>query len=61
MPRQLLYHSRWARVSFPSSDRLNPRDDTGLNTIALLNIQMIDVGGGIEVDVGNGTFEPSRF
>jgi hypothetical protein len=45
----------------PSSDRLNPRDETGVKTIALLNIQMIDVGGGIEVDVGNGTFEPSPF
>src|SRR5215475_6254768 len=45
----------------PSSDRLNPRDDAGVKTIALLNIQMIDVGGRIEVDVGNGTFEPSPF
>jgi hypothetical protein len=29
--------------------------------MALLNIQMVDVGGGIDVDVGNGTFEPSPF
>jgi len=40
---------------------LNPRDDTGVKTISLLKIQMFDVGGGIEVDVGNGTFEPSPF
>jgi hypothetical protein len=43
----------------PSSDRLNSGDDAGVKPIALLNIHMIDVEGGIEIDIGNGTSEPT--
>jgi hypothetical protein len=41
----------------PPGDHLDSRDNTGVQAIALLNIEMIDIGGPIEVDVGNSSPE----
>ena len=55
---ELLYRGRRTRAPLSPSDRLNLGDNAGVQTIALLNIHMIDVRGRIEIDVGNGTSEP---